>query len=518
MTVYSSDQAALEAAGKKQVLKREWNFWALLGMSATTLCTWEATSALFAGAYLNGGPVSVVYGFIVSVLGTLCIAGSLAEMASISPIAGAQYHWSAEHSPRKWRALISYIQGWVTITGWVAAVASVCFLIATMIQGVAILNNPNYDAKRWQATLIMIGFAALAALGNTFGKKLLPLWETAAGVFHVLFFVIIFIGILATSHKASDHDVWGQFINAGGWDSDGVSFCIGFLTPAFALAGVDAVVHMSEEAYDAPRNVPRAMIGSVIINGLAGFVYIVVILYAITDTDAVFETPTGYPIIAVFLQATNNQKAASAMISGVIMVFSMNLFGCMASVSRLIWAFSRDHGLPFSGFFSHITPWNKCPTNAVISIFVSVSLLSLINIGSTTAFNALISLTTLGFYFSYAIPTTMFIIRRFDSSNPINFGPWTMGKFGLYVNILSLAFCTFLIIFLPFPPMLPVTSQNMNYASPVFIGVMLIAAVNYFIRARKRFYGPIKEVNSETSSEEVPHESVTAEKQTPESS
>ncbi|KAK6384690.1 hypothetical protein LTS17_002253 [Exophiala oligosperma] len=83
MTAYSSDAAALEAAGKKEVLKREWNFWALLGMSACTLCTWEATSALFAGAYLNGGPASVVYGFIVSVLGTLAITTSMAEMASM---------------------------------------------------------------------------------------------------------------------------------------------------------------------------------------------------------------------------------------------------------------------------------------------------------------------------------------------------------------------------------------------------------------------------------------------------
>ena len=56
---------------------------AVLGFSACTLCTWEATSALFAGAYLNGGPVSVVYGFIVAVLGTLAIAASMAEMASM---------------------------------------------------------------------------------------------------------------------------------------------------------------------------------------------------------------------------------------------------------------------------------------------------------------------------------------------------------------------------------------------------------------------------------------------------
>jgi hypothetical protein len=65
------------------VLQREWNFWAVLGFSTVTLSTWEATSALFSAAYTNGGPASVVYGFIVSVLGTLMIAASMAEMASM---------------------------------------------------------------------------------------------------------------------------------------------------------------------------------------------------------------------------------------------------------------------------------------------------------------------------------------------------------------------------------------------------------------------------------------------------
>jgi choline transport protein len=430
-----------------------------------------------------------------------------------SPIAGAQYHWSAEHSPPKWRALISYVQGWVTVTGWVAAMASVCFLIATMIQAAAVLNYPNYDPKRWHATLIMIGFSAIASLGNTFGKKLLPLWETLGGLLHVLFFFIVFIAILATSTKASDKDVWGTFINASGWGSDGISFCIGFLTPAFALAGVDAVVHMSEEAHNAPLNVPRAMIWSVIINGLAGFAYIIAVLYAITDANTVLSTPTGLPIIAVFLQATNNQRAATAMITAVILVFSMNLFGCTASVSRLLWAFARDHGLPFSNAFSKISESNRCPTNAVILLFVCVSLLSLINIGSTTAFNALISLTTLGFYFSYAIPTVMFAIRRYDTSDPIAFGPWTMGRFGLVINILAVAFCIFLIIFLPFPPFLPVTSQNMNYASPVFGAVMIFATLNYIVRARRKFTGPIKEITDETSSEDMAQDAVIPEKQ-----
>ena len=106
----------------------------------------------------------------------------------------------------------------------------------------------------------------------------------------------------------------------------------------------------------------------------------------------------------------------------------------------------------------------------------------------------------------------MFAIRRFDKNRPIEFGPWQMGKIGFTVNVLAIAFCIFLIIFLPFPPELPVTDVNMNYASVVFIGVMAYAILDYFIRGRGKYVGPIKEVGSESSSEVVRHSDVPGEK------
>jgi len=152
------------------------------------------------------------------------------------------------------------------------------------------------------------------------------------------------IAILAISTKASNADVWQTFINAGGWPNNGVSFCIGFLTPAFALAGVDSVVHMSEEAHHASINIPRAMIWSVVINGIAGFAYILTVLYAITDINEVLTigNNTGFPIIGVFQQATRNPHAATAMLCAVIIISTMALFGVQASTSRLTWAFARD--------------------------------------------------------------------------------------------------------------------------------------------------------------------------------
>jgi choline transport protein len=102
-----------------------------------------------------------------------------------SPIAGAQYHWTAEHSPLKFRAFLSWIQGWVTILAWQATLAAASFLTASMIQGLVIFNNSSYLPERWHTTLLMIAISGLALLGCTIGKPLLPLWESLAGSLHV---------------------------------------------------------------------------------------------------------------------------------------------------------------------------------------------------------------------------------------------------------------------------------------------------------------------------------------------
>lgn len=79
------------------------------------------------------------------------------------------------------------------------------------------------------------------------------------------------------------------------------------------------------------------------------------------------------------------------------------------------------------------------------------------------------------------------------------------------MNIVAIAFCTFLIIFLPFPTILPVTALNMNWAAPIFVVVMIFAISSWFVKGRVTFVGPIKEVIGENLSEVV-HLEVMAEK------
>jgi choline transport protein len=159
------------------------------------------------------------------------------------------------------------------------------------------------------------------------------------------------------------------------------------------------------------------------------------------------------------------------------------------SVSRLTWAFARDRGLPFSDFFSYVHPTLKIPTRALGLVSVLSCLLALINIGSTTAFFAVLSLSTLSLYISYMLPILFFLIRKLEGRHPV-YGPFKLGKWGVPINLFALVFASYMVVFMSFPTFLPVTKSTMNYAAPVWIACLLFALGDWVVSGHKRFTVP----------------------------
>jgi amino acid transporter len=116
-------------------------------------------------------------------------------------------------------------------------------------------------------------------------------------------------------------------------------------------------------------------------------------------------------------------------------------------------------------------------------------LLALVNIGSSTAFNATVSLAVVGLYFSYLIPLVLMVIRRLKGI-PLAPSPFSLGKAGLPLNLCAIIYTIFTMIFLFFPPYQPVTPQNMNYACLVFGSVVLFGLVWWALKGKKVFIGP----------------------------
>ncbi|KAF2428690.1 amino acid transporter, partial [Tothia fuscella] len=464
----------------------------IVSFGLTTQASWESVALTFQASLYNGGPVTLVYGIIIATLGSSVIAASLGEMASMFPTVGAQYRWTARHTPKRLNPVFwGLLQGRLCLShSWVASCALTPFVLGTLVQGMVIFNNPDYVPERWHGTLIMWCFIILPVVCNLYARRILVVLEIMGGIFHLVFFICVMAVLVVMSRRSSNEFVWATSVNnITGWTNPGAAFSIGLLSPVFVVSGFDSVLHMSDEVKDAKRFVPRSMLLTVIINGVFAFGFIVALLYGIGDLDTVLASPTGLPIIEVFYLATKSKAATNVLMIMILIVSSIGNFGIFASVSRLTWAFARDRGLPFSDFFSYVHPTLKIPTRALGLISVLCAILALINIGSTTAFFAILSLSTLSLYISYMLPIFFVLLRKLEGRHP-TYGPFSLGKWGVPINVLALVYGCYMIVFMSFPTLLPVTASTMNYAAPVWIACLLFALGDWFFGGHKRFKVP----------------------------
>jgi amino acid transporter len=143
-----------------------------------------------------------------------------------------------------------------------------------------------------------------------------------------------------------------------------------------------------------------------------------------------------------------------------------------------------------------VRPGFDVPVNAILVIFIFAALISLINIGSTVAFNIVTSLGTGTLTLSYIICISCVIWRKlFDK--PLLPTRFDMGKsFGLLVNLIAVVWlCLVLVIaFFPGVPAPLLTLLYANWSVVVWAGVILFSIAYFVLWARKRYVGPVEYV------------------------
>lgn len=107
----------------------------------------------------------------------------------------------------------------------------------------------------------------------------------------------------------------------------------------------------AEEIKDASENLPKAMITSVALNAVSGFVMLVTVCFTLGDVQDVLGTATGYPFIQVFYNATESLPGTNTMTAIIVLTLTASSITEIAAASRQLWSFARDRGLPFSEFF-----------------------------------------------------------------------------------------------------------------------------------------------------------------------
>ncbi|KAF2278077.1 amino acid transporter [Westerdykella ornata] len=511
------DDLALARLGKKAVLKRRFGFLSILGFSCTVLITWEGSLVLFLQGFQNGGPAGVIYGYILVWVGTVSVFIVLSELVSLAPTSGGQYHWVSMLAPRNVQKLLSYISGWLTLCGWLASLASGAFLTGGLIQGLLILCQPDtYVPQNWHVTLLYWAVVLFCFIINVAAGWLLPKFEGALLVLHILGFFAILIPLLVLGPKGDTHATFTTFLNLGGWSTQGLSFCVGIMGSVFSFVGGDGPIHLAEEIHNAAVVVPRSIMTGIAINGTLGFAMVLTVLFRLGDMDAVLTENPAFPFMAIFHQAVQS-RAGAAVMASLVMVLTVSAdVGFSASCSRICWAFARDRGLPGWSVLSKVSDRTSIPFYAVTVTCVIACILGLINIGSIAAFNGVISVSIAGLFSSYLLTSSLLLWRRCtgailppsttdayeapsttdDGMVRATWGPWRVpGVLGIANNAFACAYLTFVFFFSFWPSYAQVTPATMNWSILVTGTIAIVSGVYYAFWGKHTYHGPVVEVS-----------------------
>ncbi|KAH6838430.1 amino acid/polyamine transporter I [Alternaria alternata] len=493
----SRDRTDMDRMGKRQELRRTFKLMSIIGYAVILGNTWEFVLVTMEIPLNNGGTAGGFWMFLAVCCGMFFVVLSMAEMASMAPTSGGQYHWVSEIAPRKYQKFLSYLVGWLCVTGWQAAMATTAFATAQQLQGLIVLNSPSYVIKGWHSSLLTIGITAFAIFWNIVCVRKLPLIEGIGFALHVAGFFAFIVVLWIMGPQSNIKTVLTNFEDRSGWGSNGLSTLIGMLGPVVTLIGSDASCHLSEELKDAARVLPKAMVFTSFINYSLGIVMTFTVMSMLgDDIPGILTTPLGQPWIQVLLNATESKVYTSILTAVVCLLLLFCAINQVTTSSRQLFAFARDKGLPFSDFLADVRPGGGIPRNAVIMTQVFASLLSLIIIGSRFAFNVITSLGQVALISSYLIAIGCNFLKRLRKE-PLLPSRFNLGKAGIAVNGIALLFLTVAFVLCFFPSGPKPTPEGMNWSCVIFGVILIFSVLYYHFYGRNTYMGPVEYVKKQ---------------------
>ncbi|KAH6655842.1 putative amino acid permease family protein [Truncatella angustata] len=492
---FNSDAMDLAEMGHTEVLTRKFGTWSILAMSFCVLGTWAVFAQDLADGLVNGGPVSILWGLCLVTFCNLCIALSLSEFCSGMPTALGQAYWVYRLLDTPGGRFASYMTAWINVFGWWTLTASVVAFMTEFLLGMKIMFDEEWAGANegWLSFLVYLGITFCFTLVNLFGcrsDKFLPWFNNFMGVGFAALFIIISLVLVITVGTKTELSfqpptfVFQTWINETGWN-DGVTWFMGLLQSAYGLTAFDSVIHMVEEIPLPRKNAPKAMYLSVIFGAISGFIFMMVCLFSIQDLDATLDPPTGLPFIELLTQTIGVQGAAV-----LLALFIFNSLGqgvsVMTSSSRLTWGFARDGGLPWSGYFTLVDEKLKMPARALWLQSFVIALVGVLYLFSNTVLVAILGVSTIALTISYGIPISVLL---FVGRDKLPKGPFVLGRFGPYLNWVSVIYCAITSVFFFFPGEPNPALEDMNWAIVVF-GIMLVIAVAFwFVKGKTSYFG-----------------------------
>ncbi|ODQ82384.1 hypothetical protein BABINDRAFT_158990 [Babjeviella inositovora NRRL Y-12698] len=494
----------------KQELNRKLTVTSIIGLSFALMDVPFGVSSTIHISVINGGSVTMLYGWVVVSVFSLFVCLSLAEISSKFPTSGGIYHFSALLASPRYSLAASWFSGWFLLLGMWTLTVSYIFCGAQFVLSILGMGSEVYHKKNPLITLLVY-YVVVIVCGIVNLKLSRKLDFISKACIHWTIYTVLIIDVLLLVFSTSFNDLMHILTNFDNSLSGGyhpvLSFLIGLQPASFTLQGYGMIPAMAEEVENPKSDIPRGLVYAVIIAGITGLIFIIPILAILPELTVLQKSSPNdlYPIDLIFKLST---KSLLISIMFVVLLVGTSLFagiGCITTASRCTYAFARDNGLPFQEYWVHVAKDNgilrsgegteptpdeaTVPKNAIYLSMAVPIVFGLLSLISSSAFNAFMGSAVISLSIANGIPILALVINK---RKKVKGAPFRLKSIlGFFVNYMSLCWIVLSFFVLCMPTRLPITGRSMNYSIVVIVVMFVCILISYYVWGKKNFHGPL---------------------------
>lgn len=444
-----ADAADLASFGYPQQLRRRIGGYASFAAGFSFVSILTTVFQLFAFGFAFGGP-AFVWTWPLVFLGQLTVALTFAELAGRYPLAGGLYQWSRRVS----REVIGWFAGWLMLIGQIVSVAAAAIALQVVLPSIwsgfqLVGGDPALTSTSGATNAIVLAAILVTAttVVNVVGIRLMSAIN-CVGVTCELVGVVLLVALLF-GHAERGPGVLVERGGVGGHGSYVWSFLVSALMAAYVMYGFDSAGALSEETRAPRRTAPRAILRALYASGLGGALLLVAALLAAPSVTDGNLAASGLPYV---LTSRLGGGLGTALLVDVAVAVTVCTLAIQTAASRMVFSMSRDGVLPGYRVLGRVPARTGTPVLPAVLVGALALLVLLVNVGQAQLFTAVTSVAVVLVYLAYLLVTVPTALARLRGTlPPARAAHFSLGRWGLPVNLLAVAWGVFMAVNIGWP-------------------------------------------------------------------
>jgi urea carboxylase system permease len=480
-----SQSDELAEFGYNQQLDRSIGKFASFAAGISYISILTGVFQLFFFGFALGGP-AYWWTWPMVFAGQVMVALCFAELAASYPVAGSIYNWGK----RVGNATISWLGGWMMLTASVVTLAAVALAyqytlpqIWSTFQFVGD-GTGKYD---YAINAVLLGSVLIlfTTIINALGVKLMARINST-GVFIELIAAVLLIILLAanitrgpdalfeTQGTGEGHD-WG-YLGA---------FLTAALASAYVMYGFDTASSLGEETHEPRRTAPKAIMRAVIASFILGGMILLFAILSVSNIDSPQIAEGGLQFVVLDVLGSTMGKIFLICVAIAITVCCLAVH---TATIRMMFAMARDNNLPAGERLAKVDPKTKTPIVPAVLVGVLALLILVVNIRQPQIFTVITSIGIIMIYIAYLLVTVPMLVSRLRGRWPPGGreqGYFSLGKLGLPINVIAVAWGVFMSINLAWPRKDVYNATEpfhwyLQYGAVLFVSVVFFGGLAYY--------------------------------------